>query len=103
MVFDRKVILLQRTTSKNGYGEEVVSYSIIVTTYAEKVYKRGGEQTSAAQTVGVTNESFRIRYRSGLSQVNALTFESEHWEVKSIEEEGRKQFLILHCEKKDSQ
>ena len=73
----------------------------MVTTFAEKVYKRGGEQTSADQQVGYTVESFRIRYRSGLTQVNAITYDGERWQVKSIQEENRKQFLILECEKKD--
>lgn len=103
MVFDKKITLLQRVTTANDYGEQVVSFSTIVVTFAEKVYKRGGEQTSAAQQVGFAVEQFRIRYRSGLTQVNALTCDGNHYEVKSIMPEGRNQFLILECEKKDSQ
>ena len=103
MVFDVKISLLTRVATPNEYGEKVVSYTTLVTTFAERVYKRGGEQTSAAQQVGFSVESFRIRYRSGLTQVNALTCEGNHYEVIKITEEGRKQFLILECERKDSQ
>lgn len=101
MAFDRQIILLNRVATRTNTGERVISYSEVVTTFAEKVYKRGGEQTSADQQVGFTVESFRIRYRSGITQVNAIVFENEMWQVKGIQEENRKQFLVLECEKKD--
>lgn len=103
MVFDRKITLQSRATTQNKYGEMVVSYTTITTTYAEKVFKRGGEQVSANQQVGSTVESFRIRYRSGLTQVNAILYNGEQWDVKSIQEEERNKFLVLECERKDSQ
>lgn len=103
MVFDRKITLLRREIFQNATGEKEVTYSVITPTYAEKVWKRGGEQVSAVQQVGSTIESFRIRFRKDLTQVNAIEFEGELWDVRSIQEENRKQFLVLECEKKDSQ
>lgn len=103
MVFDRKIVLLSRVATKTTSGERLVTYSDLVITFAEKVFKRGGEQQAADQRVGYTVESFRIRYRAGLTQVNAIRYENEVWDVKSITEENRKQFLVLECEKKDSQ
>jgi len=103
MVFDRKITLLKRETTQNTTGEMVTSYSVITPTYAEKVWKRGGEQVSAMQQVGVTVESFRIRWRTGLTQVNAIEYNSELWDVRSIQEEERNHYLVLECERKDSQ
>jgi len=103
MVFDRKITLLKRETTQNATGEQVVSYSVITPTYAEKVWKRGGEQQSANQQVGVTVESFRIRWRTGLTQVNAIEYGGNLWDVRSIQEEERNKYLVLECEMKDSQ
>lgn len=94
---------MSRTTNKDASGDRVVTYTQLVETWAEKVYKRGGEQTAAAQMVGTTTETFRIRYRTGISQINAVDWNGDRYFVKSIQEENRKQFLILECEKKDSE
>jgi len=102
-MLDRKIILLSRVITPNSHGEQVPSYITLATTFAEKVYKRGGEQTVAAQQVGVTVETFRIRYRPNITQVNAITYAGEQWDVRSIQEEGRKVYLLLECEKKDSE
>jgi SPP1 family predicted phage head-tail adaptor len=103
MAFDRLIKIMSRKTTKNASGERVVSFAELVETWAEKVYKRGGEQTNAAQMVGTTTETFRIRYRTGISQTSAVDYNGERYFVKSIQEENRKQFLILECEKKDSE
>jgi SPP1 family predicted phage head-tail adaptor len=103
MVFDRKITLLKREELPNLMGEVEVSYSVITPTHAEKVWKRGGEQQSANQQVGTTVESFRIRYRTGLTQVNAIEYNGELWDVRSIQEEERNKYLVLECERKDSQ
>lgn len=94
---------MSRSTTKNASGERVIEYKELIETWAEKVYKRGGEQTAAAQMVGTITETFRIRYRTGISQINAVDFDGQRYYVKSIQEENRKQFLILECEKKDSE
>lgn len=103
MAFDRLIKIMSRTTNKDASGDRVVTYTQLVETWAEKVYKRGGEQTAAAQMVGTTTETFRIRYRTGISQINAVDWNGDRYFVKSIQEENRKQFLILECEKKDSE
>jgi len=103
MAFDRNITLLSRVATKTTSGERLVSYTNLVITFAEKVFKRGGEQQAADQRVGYTVETFRIRYRAGITQVNAIRYEGEVWDIKNIAEENRKQFLILECEKKDSQ
>jgi len=102
MVFDRKIIIKSPTAAVNASGERTITYTTLCTTFAEKVFKRSSEQTSANQLIGTTTETFRIRYRSGISQNCILVYESITWEIKGIETEGRNQFLTIECEKRDN-
>lgn len=102
MAFDRLIKIYARlSANQNAFGEHPLNLGLVAETWAEKVFKRGNEQQSAGQKTGSTVESFRIRYRE-LSQINVIEHEGIKYDVLSIQEEGRKQFLILECERKDS-
>lgn len=103
MSFDRRIKIYSITYTQGTNGEQVESLAANpVETWAEKVYKRGGEQQEADIRTGSTVETFRIRFRA-ITFTNKILWDGKYWDIKSIQEEGRKKFIIIECENKDSQ
>jgi len=103
MSFDRRIKIYSISYTQGANGEQVPSLAANpVETWAEKVYKRGGEQQEAGIRAGLTVETFRIRFRT-INFTNKIYWDAKYWDIKSIQEDGRRKYIILECENKDSE
>ena len=73
--YDQRVTFQQKGVTKNAIGEEVVTWSDVVTLWAEVVPLRGGEFYAANQTQQSVDVRFRIRARTRPDQRHAPAVE----------------------------
>ena len=92
---DRRVSLQARTLSRNSYGEETESWSEIAEVWAEKVDLRGREYYAAAQANADVTTRWRIRYRSDVTVLHRLLYDSVVYEINQVAEIGRQAGLEL--------
>jgi SPP1 family predicted phage head-tail adaptor len=82
--YDQRVTFQQKGVTKNAIGEEVVTWSDVVTLWAEVVPLRGGEFYAANQTQQSVDVRFRIRARSGLTNDMRLLWKSAAYDITAL-------------------
>ena len=99
---DRLVVIKEGTFSQNAYGENIRSTSTLASVWARFEFEKGKAGYDADTFVGTSPAKVTIRYRSDLqiSPKNFIAYNSKEWFIRSIEEIGRKEGLILRVEEK---
>ena len=89
-------ITIQRYTSAaDDTGELVQTWVDLVSVFAERIENGGTEKVAADQVTGVNYVTWKIRYYSGLTTKDRISFDSSYWQIENIATEGRKAFLHL--------
>lgn len=100
-LLDRVVEIWDFISTRGEMGGQVETPIKVGDFRARKVDNKGGENVEATKETGVSNITFRIRYNNSISQTSTLKYNSEDYEIKSINEwGGRKRYLDLFTEKK---
>lgn len=81
---DQRITFQQKGVTKNAIGEEVVTWSDVVTVWAEVVPLRGREFYAANQTQQVVDVRFRIRARSGLTNDMRLLWKTQPYDITAL-------------------
>ncbi|KEP68524.1 head-tail adaptor protein [Thioclava dalianensis] len=93
-----RVIAIQSATSTvDDYGSPVKAWANQGTYRAEVVER---STTEFMQTGGATDEAvivFRIRFVSGVSNTNRVSFDGKTYQIKEVTELGRRKGLELRC------
>jgi SPP1 family predicted phage head-tail adaptor len=92
---DRKITIQQRTTTRETDGSVAVAYSTFKTVNAQKVQTGGGEARRAGAVRADTTLILRIRYIAALTTQHRVLFESKHYDITEISEEGRREFQLI--------
>jgi Phage head-tail joining protein len=111
--FDHLISFYSPTLSKDSIGDTVKSFSLQAgSVRAQRVYKSSSETIEAEQQVGNLVQEFRImdvRSQYSVTQQWEFTVYSIHdtalvkrYKIRSIEPEGRKNFLKITGELKDN-
>lgn len=79
-----RVTIQQKSVTRNGLGEEVVTWGDLVTVWAEAIPLRGREFYAANQTQQVVDVRFRIRARSGLTNDMRLLWRTEPYDITAL-------------------
>lgn len=95
---DRKVSIIEMTTSKDAWNYDVQTESVLAEIWAKRKDLRPSEELEANQIVAITRTEWWIRYRSGINRKMLIKSGSEYFEIVGIQEFGRKEFLILTTE-----
>lgn len=94
---DRRLILQRKTLTENDFGEPIATWTTIATVWAEKREIRGAERYAANQTVAQADIKYRIRYRRGLTPLDAFIDEDGRmFDIAAVLEIGRREGLELH-------
>lgn len=92
---DRRVTLQSRTLTTNAYGEQVVGYTDLETVWAEKWDLRGREYFAAQQVNADVTTRWRIRYRTDVSVLDRVVYDSVPYDINQVVEIGRQGGLEL--------
>ncbi|QZT38708.1 phage head closure protein [Halosquirtibacter xylanolyticus] len=90
------ITLFQKETESNSYGEEKEVYSPLLHLKCGLFYQKsnetliGGELETVSQTI-----RFKIRFRKIINEELVILMEDQFYNIKSIEKDPRKHFMIL--------
>lgn len=87
---DRRLTLLARTLARNAQGEEVATYAVEATVWAEKLDLRGREYFAAQQVNSDVTTRFRIVYRDGVTVLHRCECDGVTYDISQVSEIGRR-------------
>lgn len=98
---DRRIEVRRLVKTKAGNGQEVLSDGDTVTiTWAKRIEQRLSEVFSAGSDQPAGTVVFRIRWRSDISSVSQIVVTGgQRFEIKAVQEYGRRLGLDLICER----
>lgn len=96
---DRRITLMDYTTTRNDYGESVQSWTTTVTVWAATRHGSGNERMVAAKNTAVGDVIFTIRFRSGITEKTRITWDSVNYDIQHISFIGRRQFIDIIAKK----
>lgn len=100
---DRRIQIGSFTTAKDSSGEEIRTWSYASAIWAAYQPAGGREGFASNQKVGELDAIFIIRFRTGISQLNCILYNSKYYDIVAIEELERKNYLRLTAKIKDNE
>lgn len=88
---DRRIILLQRSTSADDWNQNLNSYVQLAEVWAEVRDQGAKEREEADQRVTVNPKIFTIRFRSDITTKHRISYDSDIYHITGITEIGRKE------------
>lgn len=95
---DRRVLIEAKTETQSPLGDLDVSWQPVATVWARKLSSKGREFFAGALTLGTQEVGIQIRHTptvAGLDQTARFTLEGKVYNVKSIDEVGRKEYQTI--------
>lgn len=83
-LLDQRVTLQAKSATRNGIGEEVVTWLDVATVWAEAVPLRGREFFAAAQMQQSVDVRFRIRARTGVAGDMRLLWRATPYDITAV-------------------
>jgi len=98
---DRSIQIIEQTRTKAGNGQAMLADGpVIASTRARRMEQRLREVFSAGSDQPAGTVVFRIRWRSDVTSVNQIVVsEGQRFEIKAVQEFGRRVGLDLICER----
>lgn len=94
---NQRVTFEQKSVTRATNGEEVTTWVVLDTVYAEVKQLRGKEFFAAAQMQGTMDHQIRIRYRTDITRDMRAVWRSQTLDIVSIAELGNKDALEIMC------
>ena len=88
---DRRILILQRSTSTDAWNQNLGSYVQVLEVWAEVKDLGAKEREEADQRVTVNPKIFTIRYRSEVSTKHRISYDGDIYQITGITEIGRKE------------
>lgn len=96
--FDRRITLQQKSVTRAGNGEEVVSWVAVAELWARVEPIRGREFFAAAEMHDATDHRVTIRYRTGVTRDMRVMWGEQPLDIVSvIDVNARRENLELMC------
>lgn len=94
----RQVTIEQRSTVKDGWGQELTSWTTFCTARAAIEQVSGSESVQGGAQVGGTRHNVTIRYRPGIRQDMRVIYQGRVLEIVSVLDEftGHRR-ITLEC------
>lgn len=100
---DERVDIYTYTTSPNGYGEAVRTYTSLISCWAKVTVESGSESRQAEQELATRNVKFIVRYYPGINEKCRVTYDSENYDITNVTPIGRNNYLQLTATLKTNQ
>lgn len=98
---DRRIVIESATLVQNAYGEKAETWSTLYTCWGERLFSGGSESLENNQVVSMSNITYRIRYKSTITEQMRIKDGTGYYYITNIEEEGRRKYMLLRCERRD--
>lgn len=98
---DRRISLYTSTTAYNSFGEPTLTWALNGSVWAGIAYEVTPENFKSDQLIATQRMQFMIRYKS-LTEKWKVVYGGKTYDILSIEEVGRKNYLLLNCESRDN-
>lgn len=97
---DRQIVLQTNTPTRSTSGALVDSWATFVNCWAkvEEMNVGSGESEERKKQTAVSRFFFTIRFRSGVTTLLRVSYKGLFFDIKSVSEIGRKQFLRIEAE-----
>lgn len=93
---DRRIVIQQRSFTKETSGEEIESWATWKTVWAAWKPEKGAEDFQSDQRVATQKGTFEIRYLAGVDPAkHRVLFEGKLYEIEDVSEPERKVALVL--------
>jgi len=94
---DRRIVIEQRTDTRDGSGDPVAAWTVLATVWAAHEPLTGKEQFEAHQVNAERPSKFVIRYRAGVDESMRVNWDGDLYDITSIVEIGRRDGLEFSC------
>ncbi len=95
---DRTITLQAFTSSVNDFGTPIETWVDVATMRAERVETGTEEFVRGMGSEAETQAVFRVRWRDGVTVANRIIFEGRAFNIKRVEEIGRRKGLLVGAE-----
>jgi len=95
---DRKIVIQSLTKTPDAYGALIETWTTFATVQAKKKDIRGDEYFAAKQMNAKVDAIFTIRYLSGVLETMRISYDSKFWDIRSINELGRRDGMEIYAE-----
>jgi SPP1 family predicted phage head-tail adaptor len=99
---DREVVLKTKTTTKDDWNYDTVTFVTLATVWAKKIDRLAGELISENQLISRNRTDWIIRHRTDVIADMVLEYNSETYDITATKEIGRREFLLIHTELRDN-
>ena len=99
---DREIVLKSKTTTKDDWNYDVITYSDLATVWAQKIERMAGELVGQSQLVSQNRVDWVIRHRTDVAADMIISYNSQTYEIKATKEIGRREYLLIHSELRDN-
>ena len=89
------IVLQSVSTAVDGFGTPIETFSTLASVWARIDYKGDDEKFENEQLKAVSTIDFTIRYRSDVTEMMRITYNSNTYQIIGISEIGREIGLIL--------
>lgn len=93
---DRKIILQTPTESRGAQGGFTTTWANLATVWAQFIPNGSRDFYAASQIHSEARAAFRIRYYSGITGGDRISYDGKLWDILGEPiEEGRRRFLLI--------
>lgn len=93
---DRRITLQQASeASRDAMNAPVYTWSTFATVWAQLIFNRGDERFAAHEVAGASVVTFKIRYRSGVTDKLRISYDGKIYDIRDVRELGRQDGLEL--------
>jgi len=97
---DRRIVIYTATTARDSMGQSVETPAILATVWAKITPVGGGEDTEGDKVTASNRVMFTIRFRTDVTEAMQILFDTEYYDIVTIEKPDRKRRLEITAEKK---
>lgn len=95
---DRRITIQSATFADDTFGEEIPTFTDLVSVWAKVTPLKASEDFDAEQLTSRRTLKFKIRYRKDLNTENRISYQGDFYDILSITEIGRRCALEINAE-----
>jgi SPP1 family predicted phage head-tail adaptor len=99
-VLDIPIDIYRHTTTRGAMGGEVKNETLVASVFAQLMSQRGSEKMESTKETAISPARLKIRYIDGITEDMFVRRNGKDYTIRSIEEYTRRDYLILHTEKR---
>ena len=94
---DRRIEISNYTTNKNSFGEDVKTFSTLITCWAKVEPQYGTEGNEQQKELARKTVKFTVRYYSSINESCKIVYNSQTYDITAIDPEthGRSNYMVI--------